>query len=40
MIKGIFGCKIVYDDEKIIDQKFNNIQDLDKAMRDVKKKFR
>lgn len=39
-MRNLFGCKITYDDEKVIDQKFNDINDLDNALKDVKKKFR
>lgn len=38
--RGIFDLSVKCNDEKIIDQKFNTVKDLDEAMAEVKKKFR
>lgn len=40
MRRKLFGMKVEFDEEKIIDQKFNSLKELDNAFNDVKKKLR
>lgn len=40
MRKGIFGVKINFNDEKILDMKYNKIEEVEKAFDGVKKKFK
>ena len=39
MRRGLFGLKIKFDNEPIVDQKVKNIKELDNIIQDVKKKF-
>lgn len=40
MKKAIIGIKIDYDGQKIVNQKINNIKQLDNLMGDVKEKLK
>ena len=39
-MKGLFGLKIRYDNVNIIDSDFNKFEDLEKSMKEIKKKFK
>jgi len=40
MVKGLFDFRLKFDNEKIIDQKCNNIKEIDNLFKDLKNKFK